>query len=588
MLLQILTYFYPYYIYIGFIISILVAILNKKAGYILSSIFSTIFLLYGIVIHNVFTEFFIIASLVWLFSSIFSIFYDNYGKWLAPLFITSILGMAIAFTSNNYLDFLAGWEIMTIPAYAIIGLNKKIDYPAFTFMAFGELSTILVLSSFLYAYDVTGSIEFVKLYTFVPLIISTFGFIIKMGIFPFLVTEWLPIAHGNSPANLSAILSASMTLVAVYGIVKMTLISPILPIFGYIIMGIGGFSVFFGALYAYISNHVKGLPAFSTIENNGAILASIGAYMIAPNNIIGDFALFTIITYAFAHSLAKTGIFLISGSVEGESLDSINVIKSKIGEIGGILLTSSMSGLLPNIGGVATWSLLETLFMESYALHSVLSSVPIIVGSIVAMGEGFATAAMIKFISYTQIFKGIRGNNVKIIIPSIVGILVLLLGSITYLLYPGFVGGDESLGMLNGFIIFSKISATQTFGGISPFYVLILIIVFTLITLGIFGKPKVRRSEVWNNGVEPKEKYSSFAFANNIRMMLAKLLRTKISINNLEISSDIFWEVMYFIAKQYIKFSRLFARTFMNSNITWYMIYMIIAFLIVTILVVIL
>ncbi|ARM76726.1 proton-conducting transporter membrane subunit [Acidianus manzaensis] len=583
-----LPQFYPYYIYIGFIISIVISILNRKAGYILSSIFSIVFLGYGIIVRNIYTDFFIIASLVWFFSSIFSILYDNYGKWLAPLFITSILGMSIALTSNNYLDFLAGWEIMTIPAYAIIGLNKKIDYPAFTFMGFGELSTVLVLSGFLYAYDTTGTIEFVKLYTIIPLIISTFGFIIKMGIFPFFVTEWLPIAHGNSPANSSAILSASMTLVALYGIVKMTLLSPISPIFGYIIMSIGGFSVFFGALYAYVSNHVKGLPAFSTIENNGAILASIGAYMIAPNSVIGDFALFTTITYAFAHSLAKTGIFLISGSVEGEDFDSIKVIRNKIGEIGGIFLTSSMSGLLPNIGGVATWSLLETLFMESYALHSVLSSVPIIAGSIIAMGEGFATAAMVKFISYTQIFKGFRGNNTKIVIPSIVGIIVLLFGSITYFLYPGFVGGDESLGMLNGFIIFSKISSTQTFGGISPFYVLVLIIIFSLVTLGIFGKPKVRRSEVWNNGVRPKEQYSSFAFANNIRMMLAKLLRTKISPNGLEVSSDIFWEIMYFIAKQYTKFSRLFAITYMNSNITWYMIYMIIAFLIVTILVVIL
>ncbi|AWR98337.2 hydrogenase 4 subunit B [Acidianus sulfidivorans JP7] len=579
-----------YYIYSGFIISILVSIVNKKVGYIISSIFSLIFLIYGVYIHNnnIYSYFYIIASLVWFFSSIFSILYDNYGKWLAPLFVTSILGMTIALTANNYLDFLAGYEIMSIPAYAIIGLNKKLDYPSFIFMAFGELSTVLVLAGFLYAFTVTNTLEFTKLYTFIPLIISTLGFMIKMGIFPFLVTEWLPIAHGNSPANSSAILSASMTLVAAYGIVKMTLLSPNLPIFGYILMSIGGFSVFFGALYAYVSDHVKGLPAFSTIENNGAILASIAAYMISPSSIIGYFALFTTITYVFAHSIAKTGIFLISGSVEGESLDNISVVRNKIGEIGGILLASSMSGLLPNIGGVATWSLLETLFMESYALHSILSSIPIIVGSIVAMGEGFATAAMIKFISYTQIFKGIRGNNVKVTIPFIVGVLVLLLGSITYFFYPGFVGGAESLGILNGFIIFSKLGENQIFGGISPFYVLILIVIFSLITLGVFGKPKVRRSDVWNNGVKPKEQYSSFGFANNIRMMLNKILRTKISPDNLEISSDIFWEAMYFIARQYVRFSRLFAKTYMNSNITWYIIYMIIAFLVITILVVIL
>lgn len=523
---------------------------------------------------------------MWLFSSIFSIFYDNYGRWLSPLFIISILGMSVAFTSNNYVSFLAGWEIMTIGSYAIIGLNKKIDYPAFTFMGFGELSTVLVLAGFLYAYNVTGNLEFTSLPTALPLIISTFGFMIKMGIFPFLVTEWLPIAHGNSPANASAILSASMTLVAIYGIVKMALLSPILPIFGYILMSIGSFSVFFGALYAYVSNHVKGLPAFSTIENNGAILTSIGAYMILPNSTLGYFALYTVIVFAFAHSIAKTGIFLISGSVEGEDLDHIQSIRNKLGKIGGILLTSSMSGLLPNIGGVATWSLLQTLFMEAYAFHSFI---PIIVGSIVAMGEGFATGAMIKFISFTQIFKGKEGRNVKLFVPFLVGLFVLFSGSLSYVFYPKiFIGGVQSLGVINGLLIFSKLSPTKIFGGISPLYVLFLIGIFSVITLAIFGKPKVRRTEVWNNGVKKVESYTAFAFANNIRMMLTKLLRTKIYLHSLETSADIFWEFMYRLSKKYVDFSKSLARSYMNSDIMWYMIYMIIAFIIVSILVVIL
>lgn len=573
-------------VYLGFIISALISIFNKKLGYTFSAIFSSIFIFYGVSVGNIFGYFYVIAGLVWLFSSIFSIFYDNYGRWLSPLFIISILGMSVAFTSNNYVSFLAGWEIMTIGSYAIIGLNKKIDYPAFTFMGFGELSTVLVLAGFLYAYNVTGNLEFTSLPTALPLIISTFGFMIKMGIFPFLVTEWLPIAHGNSPANASAILSASMTLVAIYGIVKMALLSPILPIFGYILMSIGSFSVFFGALYAYVSNHVKGLPAFSTIENNGAILTSIGAYMILPNSTLGYFALYTVIVFAFAHSIAKTGIFLISGSVEGEDLDHIQSIRNKLGKIGGILLTSSMSGLLPNIGGVATWSLLQTLFMEAYAFHSFI---PIIVGSIVAMGEGFATGAMIKFISFTQIFKGKEGRNVKLFVPFLVGLFVLFSGSLSYVFYPKiFIGGVQSLGVINGLLIFSKLSPTKIFGGISPLYVLFLIGIFSVITLAIFGKPKVRRTEVWNNGVKKVESYTAFAFANNIRMMLTKLLRTKIYLHSLETSADIFWEFMYRLSKKYVDFSKSLARSYINSDIMWYMIYMIIAFIIVSILVVIL
>lgn len=577
-----------YIVILAFIISAVTSILSKKVGYILSAISSIGFLAYGIELHSLLAIFYIIASIVWFFSSIFSILYDNYGRWLSPLFITSILGMIIALLADNYLQFLAGWEIMTIAAYAIIGLNKRLDLPAFTFMGFGELSTVLILAGFIYAFLSTGTLEFSKLSTVIPLILTTFGFMIKMGIFPFLVTEWLPIAHGNSPANASAILSASMTLVGVYGIVKMTLLSPLLPIFGYLLMGIGGFSVFFGALYAYISDHVKGLPAFSTIENNGAILASIGVYMTAPTTTIQEFALLVTVTFALAHSVAKTGLFLISGSVEGESLTTLNSIRNVLGEVGGILLSSSMSGLLPTIGGVATWSLLQSLFMEAYALHSILSSIPIIVGSIIAMGEGFASGAMIKFIVYTQIFKGERGKNSKLLVPFAVGVVVLGLGSLSYLLLPAFTGGAEELGVLNGLMLFSKITPTQVFGGISPLYVLILIVIVSLVTLVVFGKPKVRKSEAWNSGILPKERYTAFAFANNIRLMLSKLLRTEVSENNLEVTIDVFWKAMYSLTKRYLRFSRGFARTYMNSSLSWYMIYMILAFIIATILVVIL
>ncbi len=579
---------YIYYIYLLFILSIILSIFNKRIGYLLSAITSVVFIYYGIITDNIYGNFFIIAGLVWFFSSIFSIIYDNYGRWLSPLFITSILGMAIALTAETYLEFLAGWEIMTIPAYAIIGLNKKLDSPAFVFMGFGELSTILIFSGFIYAYLITNSFHFTTLSTYIPLVIVTFGFMIKMGIFPFLVTEWLPIAHGNSPANASAILSASMTLVAAYGIVKIMLLSPNIPILGYILMGIGAFSVFFGALYAYISEHAKGLLAFSTIENNGAILSAIGVYITYPTKTIAEFALDVIVTFAFAHSIAKTGLFAISGSVEGESLSKLKIIRNRAGEIGGILLTSSMSGLLPNIGGVAVWSLLESLFMEAFVLHSILSSIPIVTGSIIAMGEGFASAAMIKFISYTQIFKGNYGKSGKTIIFSAIGFLILLLGSLSYLLFRDFLYGAPSLAIPNGFIIISEYLPGKIFGDISPFYVLFLIVVFSLVTLGIIGKPKVRKTNPWNNGVKPKEEYTAFAFANNIRLMLARLLRTEIKVEYIEISTDIFWKFMYFISRKYLIFSRTLARSYMNSSISWYIVYMIIAFVLVTILVVIL
>ncbi|QXJ29592.1 Hydrogenase-4 component B [Saccharolobus shibatae B12] len=133
------------------VISIIVSIFNKKAGYILFAISSSILLIISIYEYNGVLSFFsiisasvfsIISASVWLLTSIFSIDYDHYGKWLSPLYGLTILGMVLVLYSNNYLLFLAGWEIMTIPAYVAIGLTAKNNRPPFVFMAFGELSTI--------------------------------------------------------------------------------------------------------------------------------------------------------------------------------------------------------------------------------------------------------------------------------------------------------------------------------------------------------------------------------------------------------------------------------------------------------------
>ena len=64
------------------------------------------------------------------------------------------------------------------------------------------------------------------------------------------------------------------------------------------------------------------LAGFSTIENNGAILAAIGFYMIAQTAILRDFSLVVIVICSLSHSLSKTGLFLgtlhQSGAFSGE------------------------------------------------------------------------------------------------------------------------------------------------------------------------------------------------------------------------------------------------------------------------------
>ncbi|QGA69357.1 proton-conducting transporter membrane subunit [Sulfolobus sp. E11-6] len=568
------------YSLVPFIISIIFSVLDRKIGYISTAISSIILLIVSIYSFSGVLSFFsIISASVWIIASIFSIEYDNYGKWLSPLYTLTILGMVLILNTNNYLLFLAGWEIMTIPSYVAIGLTAKNHRPPFIFMAFGELSTALILFGFL----ISNTTNFNYLATPIPLIVATFGFMIKMGIMPFLISEWLPIAHGTAPSNLSAILSATMTLMGVFGILKMSFLTTTIPTgFSLTIMSIGAFTVFFGALYGYVNENIKGILAFSTIENNGAILVALGLYMISKQlnlSSIEYISTITVVLYSFAHSLAKTGLFLSAGLQEKQSISYAKKIRNIA--IGLSLLASSMSGLLPNIGGVASWLLLENLFMFSYVLHNTISILFIGIGASIAMGEGLATALLIRYITYTSLFKNTKQQLSKIMKYPILSssFIVLILGfTLPYLIYP-YRNTTTIYGMLANSVILTQYYSS-TFGGISPLYIILLTLFFSIITYIAFGKPKIRKAEIWNNGVDGQEEYTAFAMANNIRQMLKKILRSEEEKFLPTYGLDVFWEYIYKLANLIRRFGKTFGETFINSSISWYIIYITLALII--------
>ena len=571
-----------------FAVSVAVSIWNRKAGYVALAVSSAIILAGSFIHFDYIDSFVVIASLVWIFSSWFSVSYgEKYGRWLAPMFGSTIFGMVVILLSRNYLEFLAGWETMSVSSYVLIAMNRKNDYPPFVFMAFSELSTVLIVAGAVYSFYLTGgtTIAFTKVDSVIPLVLFTLGALVKMGMVPFMISEWLPIAHGNAPANGSAILSATMTLMGVFGIVRLMLLSPVSQIFGVIVIAIGVLSVIFASLFAYVSEHAKMLAGFSTIENNGAILAAIGFYMIAQTAILRDFSLVVIVIFSLSHSLSKTGLFLGIGASGKEHFLDEGLSSSRFSRVGEVLSTASLSGLFPTIGGLGTWMILEMFFMGASFL-GYLGIVSIIAGSLIAIGEGFATAAMMKAFVFTQLRNGKTGGmkNEHAVVFSIGVILILLFILSPLFVGPEFLGGLPSVLVFNGFTIQSRFAAAD-FGLVSPDYVFGLLAVFSLATYAIFRKPDTRSVPVWRGGREITEDYTPYAFSNNIRLMLRKILRPGIGERSQYMAiSDAFWAFMIILTKSYRRVAKGFTLGFMNSSIRWYMIYMILAFMIVLLL----
>lgn len=99
-------------------------------------------------------------------------------------------------------------------------------------------------------------------------------------------------------------------------------------------------------------------------------------------------------------------------------------------------------------------------------------------------------------------------------------------------------------------------------------------------------RPRTRRGKTWNSGRELGERYTSFAYANNIRLMLRKVVNTSAS-EEVQFYVDRFLILVVRLVKGYVNLSRIIARTYMNSDLRAYVFYMIIFFIVVVLVVVI-
>ena len=534
--------------------------------------------------------FLLICYCVWLGTCVYSFRYDDdYTTGLSSLLVLTMLSMVIIILSGDAISFLIGWESMTIASFFMIlqgkGNPDGIRKAAYLFLAFGEASTVFVMLAFAGIFGTVGSFNFLAISSqlyYGPIatwifITALIGFGLKMGIAPFHISEWLPIDHSSAPTNASAVLSATLTLMGVYGFI--TVISHFSQYdlwWGWIALIIGAISALLGALFASVSEHTKGLPAYRTIENNGLIVLAIGAYMLASHYhlfLLADFALIAPLYHSFSHSISKASLFLIMGwisKVKGSfDLNSIqNPVltsnkKTKIAtNLSGIITMLSLAAMPPLAGFVSEWMILEVLF-QSFRFGDTSSQIiGILVGVIARPAAGIIIVAMTKaygfgILSYRLTSTTSRSKTSKdddigleqssspirttfyyfLILIVVIGVAapgIFFLASNSTFQILKVRAFDSFLTGLLGVPAYFVILSGKPFGGFSPtftaiFMVCLLIGPFLISRIGT--KWKVRRTYGWFSGgdqpSDPAELYNSFGYSTPIRIMLNFVFRTK-------------------------------------------------------------
>jgi NADH-quinone oxidoreductase subunit M len=270
------------------------------------------------------------------------------------------IGLVGVFITSNLLLFYFCWELMLVPTYFIIGGwgYKESFKTAFKFFIFTHAGAIFVLLGIGAIYMLTGTLDIFEaqalLTTVDPNILNwvlisfTAGFAVKMAIVP--LHMWLPDAHGEAPAPMSALLSGVIIGAGGYAVLRIalgTVYSAMMPTgndFLLVLSMFGVLSAFYGSFLALAETDIKRIIAYSSISHMGYTLFALSLFPFAEG-ITGG------VLHLVNHAASKGLLFLTAGAVMHQT--GVRDIKEMGGLASKMPLTAIASAIAAfSIGGI--------------------------------------------------------------------------------------------------------------------------------------------------------------------------------------------------------------------------------------------
>lgn len=327
-----------------------------------------------------------------------------------PLFVASLLTVPAA---GSVTTFLLAWELMALTSLVLVLTDQQrsevrsaaLIYAVMTQLGFVSLLLGMVVLAAHAGDDFGGMGTLPDRVRHTVFVLTLIGFGSKAGLLP--LHAWLPRAHPEAPSPVSALLSAAMVNLGVYGIIRvdLQLLGPGPRWWGLTLLIAGGASALYGVLQASVATDLKRLLAYSTTENIGLITLALGAAALmsgAGSRGAAAVAAAAALLHLLAHSAFKSLGFLSAGSVLAATglrdLDRLGGLARRMPGTTALFGVAALgaAGLPLGAGFVSEWLLIQSL-MHAGADHDVTITLvtPLAVGA-VALTAGLGVAAMVK------------------------------------------------------------------------------------------------------------------------------------------------------------------------------------------------
>jgi hydrogenase-4 component B len=328
-----------------------------------------------------------------------------------------LLALQMVPAAADAVSFLLFWELMALCSTVLVLADHehggRVRSAALWYAVMTHLSFVMLALGFAAlaaaghgtAFDAMATVPAGSTAASVAFVLLVIGFSSKAGIVPLHV--WLPKAHPEAPSHVSAVMSAAMVKMGVYGALLVTIrLMPAGPSWwGLLLISLGAVSALYGILQASVATDVKRLLAYSTTENIGLMFLALGTGLLLRSDGLrgpADAAIAACLLLVAAHAAFKTALFLSAGSIlhaTGErDLDRLGGLGARMP------VTSAAFGIgalgaaaLPITAGfVAEWTLLQSLIHGAGSQDRLVAMVMPVSVSVVALTAGLALLTFVK------------------------------------------------------------------------------------------------------------------------------------------------------------------------------------------------
>ena len=323
-----------------------------------------------------------LTALVSLAASLYATAYFANSKaeaWFWPLWLLMWTALNALLLAADLFNLYVTLELLGLAAVSLTALGKgrAAVEAALRYLIVGLLGSMAYLAGVALLYAGYGSLDLATVArelrpeptAWTALALMTGGLILKTAVFP--LHFWLPSAHANAPAPVSAALSALVVKAGFYLILRfwLELFPTVLtPAAGQILGLLGAGAVIWGSWQAFRAERLKLLAAYSTVAQLGYLILGLSLLVGLSEQTSRADLLGGLLILALTHGFAKAGLFLAIGIVQQRTGHD------RIAELGGTatrlpattfaiaLAGIALIGLPPSGAFLGKWQLLTAAF----------------------------------------------------------------------------------------------------------------------------------------------------------------------------------------------------------------------------------